>query len=490
MDKITLAIQKGQPISLKTSTLPPSIENLLDEIIEKILIKYQREDLKNALLLCVKEITGNAKKANLKRVYFRKNGFDINNSVHYSDAMSNFKQSVMDNLEMYFGLLEQLKYFIQITFQYSSEGVIITVSNNAPITNEELERIQQKYQKAINYEEAEDAFMDIVDQTEGAGLGIIMIVLMLKKEGINPKNYTINSKEGLTVARLAIHFNKIDQQKMYEVSEAIAKEVKTLPPFPENISRIRGLLRDKDANLSEVAKTIKIDPSLSADLLKLANSAQFMLPRKVSSIDEAIKIVGLRGLEHILASYGTKKILDERYGEMMPIWEHSYRVAFYAQELAKNRRLDKNIVEDVFLGGLLHDLGRYLIIAFRPDLIDKLDNLSNEKKLQIQVLEDLAMGITHAKIGALLAEKWNFPELLVKTIEFHHDPIFAEDKDRVMIYTVYLANALCNYQEGDITLEELDKNVLDFFNLKNNEDIQKVSTRLKELYDRKQKLFE
>ncbi len=490
MQKILDAIKKGQPISLKTTTLPFSIETLLDDILDKILTKYQKNELKNAISLCLKEVTGNAKKANLKRTFFRKHGLDISNPDDYDSGMEQFKAEVSDNIDLYHKLLEDMKYFIQITYQYSSEGIVVTVSNNSPVSKEELMRIRDRYEKALEYSDSEQAFYDAVDQTEGAGLGIIMTVLMLKKVGINPKNFIINSREGVTVARLAVHFKKVDKAKISELTDAIYNEIEILPLFPESIERLQELVKDEDAEITEIAGAIKQDPSFAADLLKLANSAQFMLPRRVSSIDEAVKIVGFTGLEQMLVTYGTKKIFEDRFGEMEDLWEHLYRSAFYAQELAKNRRFSKEIIENSFLGALLHDIGKFLITALRPDLIKKIFSLSAEKHLGVELIEDLAFGITHAKVGAILAEKWNFPETLISAIEFHHDPIFAQDDFIEIVYTVYLANAFCNIEDGILSPAELNPSVLQFFNLKNNEEITTVSERLKALYKSKKEKFQ
>jgi len=481
-EKIALAIQKGQPITLKTNSLPPSVEDLLDEILDTILIKYSRADLKNALSVCMKEITGNAKKANLKRAFFKKNGLDIYSKNQYDEGMKNFKKQIMEQLEYYYKLLEELQLYIQITYQYSSEGVIITISNNCPITEKELIRIRERLSKAMSYDGADDALMDILDDTEGAGLGIVMIVLMLKREGINPNAFVISSAENLTVARLSIHFARIDEKKVSVLSDAIFSEITSLPAFPENIARLRELLNSDEANMSQVAMTIKRDPSLSADLLKLTNSAQFMLPRKISSIDEAVKIVGFRGLRNIIASYGAKKILESKYGKMEDIWEHSYRCAFYAYEIGRNRSLEPSVIEDVFLGGLLHDLGKIITFALHPQLIDKIKKICHEKQLKTEILEDLAFSVTHAKVGALLAEKWNFPERLVKVIEFHHDPLFADNTNKDAVFTVYFANALCQLEKGEIVIEAFNKSVLEYFNIKDDDGILKLSARLQQLY--------
>ncbi len=93
---------------------------------------------------------------------------------------------------------------------------------------------------------------------------------------------------------------------------------------------------DPRATLSRIAGKIATDPALTADLLKLVNSAHYMLPRRVNNILQAVKIVGMKGLRNLLYSYGAQQIMGEKYAEMKTLWDHSYRTAFYAFMLARS----------------------------------------------------------------------------------------------------------------------------------------------------------
>jgi putative nucleotidyltransferase with HDIG domain len=289
---------------------------------------------------------------------------------------------------------------------------------------------------------------------------------------------------------LAVSFNKINEEVINEITNEIYAQIDKLPTFPSSIERVVDLIHDKNSNINSIAKAVKMDPSLSMDILKLSNSAQFMLPKRVSTIEEAIKIVGLSGLELMLSGYGAKKILDKNLGEMESVWEHSFKCAFYAQEIAKNRRLDRKGVEDAYLGGLLHDLGRFVIVSIKKDMFEKISAVSAEKKLNIEILEELTLGITHAKVGAILAKKWNFPESLVEVIELHHEPLFASEQNAAVVYTVYFANMLCNIETGERKIDDIDEFILEFFNLSDKNLIHKIIGRLNELYKEKKKRFE
>ena len=175
----------------------------------------------------------------------------------------------------------------------------------------------------------------MLDSSEGAGLGIVILVLMMKKIGLTEDCFSIDIEDGETVASITIPFSEVHLEQLETLTQTLVKEIDTLPQFPDNIVNLQRLIADRDSEISDIAREISVDPSLTADLLKLVNSAQFMLPKRVDNIVEAVKLVGTKGVRNLLYSYGTQKVLGEKYSEMRSLWQHSYRCAFYAYFLAK-----------------------------------------------------------------------------------------------------------------------------------------------------------
>jgi putative nucleotidyltransferase with HDIG domain len=196
-----------------------------------------------------------------------------------------------------------------------------------------------------------------------------------------------------------------------------------------------------------------------------------MLSKKVDSISEAVKMVGIRGIKNLLYSYGTVKILGDDTGDKKVLWEHSYKTAFYAYNIIKNFRKDRNMVDDAYVSGILHDMGKIIFSNVHPDLLEKINSLCQEKNLPASTFEDLAAGINHAEIGALIAEKWNFPECLIIAIRHHHDPGSAPEEQRDLVDAVYLANMFCNLEAGTITFDQLDAAVLTNFGIKTSKQV-------------------
>jgi putative nucleotidyltransferase with HDIG domain len=256
------------------------------------------------------------------------------------------------------------------------------------------------------------------------------------------------------------------------LSQAIVDQITSLPQFPENIVMIQKLINDPKSEMADIARQISMDPAMTADLLKVVNSAQFMLSKKVDSISEAVKMVGIRGIKNMLYSYGTQKILGDDTTDKRILWDHSYKTAFYAYNLAKNFRKDRNLLDDVFVGGILHDMGKIIFANVYPDLLNKIKTFCVEKGIPASTFEDLSAGLNHAEIGALIAQKWNFPDNLVSAIRLHHDPNVAPAEFKDLVETVYLANMLCEYEAGTVTFDQIDKKPLASFGISNEKQLE------------------
>jgi putative nucleotidyltransferase with HDIG domain len=197
----------------------------------------------------------------------------------------------------------------------------------------------------------------------------------------------------------------------------------------------------------------------------------------VDSIADAVKLVGIRGLKNLLYSYGTLKVLGDETAEKKKLWEHSYKTAFYAYNLIKNFRKDKNLLDDSYVGGILHDMGKIIFANVHPELLEKIRDFCTEKNLPASAFEDLSAGMNHAEIGALIAEKWNFPESLVNAIRFHHDPDAAPEKDKDLVEAVYLANMFCEYENDTVTFDQFEPSVLTAFGISSKKQMDSLLGR-------------
>jgi putative nucleotidyltransferase with HDIG domain len=482
--KVQRAARNSIPLSIKTYTLPHETEGSLEEILSIFLAEFGQAEIKDRIAYCMKELAVNAKKANTKRVYFHEKGLSIDDPADYEAGMQTFKQETLDNINHYLQKQKEAGLYIKVIFQAKAQTFTLSIRNNTLISKKEQIRVYDRIARSRAFNSMEEALSTVLDDSEGAGLGIVILVLMLKKMGLDEDAFDIDVDGEETVARITIPFSDIHVENLSELSTQIVNQIDILPQFPDNIVYLQKLINDPDSELSDIARQISMDPSLTADLLKVVNSAQFMLPKRVDNIVEAVKLVGLRGLKNLLYSYGTQKILKN---EQKWLWDHSYRTAFYAYNLAKNFKKKKDILDDAYVGGILHDMGKIIFSQVHPDLLDKIKDFCGEKQIERNLFEDLSAGLNHAEIGSLIAEKWNFPVPLVEAIKYHHEPTEHEDPDsRDVVYTVYLANALCEIQNRNMEYDQLDPNVLKAYGITGPEQLKMILERLSIAFERDQ----
>jgi len=475
--KIKKAVQSGIPLTITTFTLPHEIEVYMEQVLTIFLREVNQEKLKDYIVYCVQELAVNAKKANTKRVYFIERGLDISNPEDYKEGMVSFKEDTLKNIDHYLRIQKDKGLYIRLVFQIKKNVINIEVRNNVAITRTELVRIHDKLARSRQYDSMEEALTQILDDSEGAGLGLVIMVLMLKKMSLDEDCFDIIGTETETIARIMMPLDKTRLDNLSKLSKTIVENVDSLPQFPENIVMVQKMIGDPKSDMTDIARQISMDPAFTADLLKIVNSAQYMLAKKVDSIAEAVKLVGMRGIRNLLYSYGTQKILGDDTNEKHLLWEYSYKSAFYSYNLAKNFKKDPVLMDDAYVGGILHDMGKIIFASVHPELLEKIKAFCNEKGMPSSTFEDLSAGMNHAEIGGMVAEKWNFPERLVAAIRYHHDPLSADPEDQELVFTVYMANMLCHYEQGDVTYDQFETAVLDSYGISSQKQIDSLVQR-------------
>ena len=209
---------------------------------------------------------------------------------------------------------------------------------------------------------------------------------------------------------------------------------------------IMEMCNKPDASLQKIGEKIKNDPSLTADILKLANSAGFVATRKVDTINEALIRIGLKNLKNILIVASSKTILEKRFKKFEAIWTHCFKTAFYAKLIANTLKIPAT-EDQAFICGLLHDMGKIVLLSVDLDLTNKIAEIVAQHRIRTTtVIEEISIGISHSAIGRLIAEKWNFTEFLIQGIAYHHSPLLAKNEYKNIVYTTYLANLFCGVE--------------------------------------------
>lgn len=204
-DHIKLTIENGKILSLKTHKISKTVEENIQKAIELILDKLTYPTLVPTLYTIIKELAINACKANQKRIFFEEKGLDITNPEDYSKGLQEYKKLFSEAMSEEYGLKAKKKgYYCLIHFQYNQDGLTVEVINNTPIAKEEEKILREKLEKGMGYDDIAQFYMDNADNAEGAGLGLALILIMLKGEGIDPNLFRIIIGKETTTARLEI----------------------------------------------------------------------------------------------------------------------------------------------------------------------------------------------------------------------------------------------------------------------------------------------
>lgn len=481
--EIFLAIDQNRPLDLEFKYATPAILMLLNSIIAKTLSKFDHIFLLNSMITILREVVVNAIKANAKRIYFRKNGLNINDPHTYAQGMLKFKTDVIGEFDMIEDEMESSDYFVRIIFNYDDSGIKIKIFNNSPILPEELKRINHRIEKAIQYTDFADAYAEVDDETEGAGLGIVLTILFLKNMGIDPRSYKIETVNGLTETSLEVPKNLRHPEIVSSIKQRIIDEIEGIPTFPENIIQLQMLCNNPESSIDVISKKISADPALATDVLKLSNSAGFFPGKKIEDISTAVKSIGLKNLNALLTANNARKILDKRYKEYEHIWDHCNKTAVYARTIAQTFKI-QGIAESSFLAGLLHDLGKIVLLSTELRTVETISEIVKDRKIKTStVMEEISIGISHSTIGELIAKKWNFPDYLVDAIKNHHSPQNSPDQFKNLSYTVYLANLICGIEEKKYTFFYIEEAVLEKFNINDEKKFKELNETLKNAYE-------
>jgi putative nucleotidyltransferase with HDIG domain len=228
--------------------------------------------------------------------------------------------------------------------------------------------------------------------------------------------------------------------------------------MPKAGAKLRALLDQKNVPLAEIEKILRHDPGLAANVLRLANSAYFGIPAKVTTLKHAIILLGVKRFSKIAVAASMNKIMAnavEGYG-LSPgeLWLHSIAVSTTAEALAKNRKMDET--NDFFTPALLHDLGKLVLGKFLKAEQQKIDGFV-ENGVPFAIAEKEVLKTDHAEIGALILSKWSFPDDLIHAVRWHHYPQGLENSN-LHPEIVYLANLLCySNPDGKSDQDELNK---------------------------------
>ncbi|WP_232207774.1 HDOD domain-containing protein [Aminomonas paucivorans] len=232
------------------------------------------------------------------------------------------------------------------------------------------------------------------------------------------------------------------------IQRRVLKRVNDIPSLPQFVIDTLKKLDDPKSSAQDVADKLSRDEGLVLRILRLANSAYYGLPRRITGVSEAISLLGFKTVKSIVLAASVYKFMDGSFTgyalDRGELWKHSLSVAFASRYLAKKiKGLDD---EEAYVAGMVHDIGKIVLndyVRFGYGIIAK---LVEDDQVPFMDAERQVLGFDHAQVGGLIMEQWNLPETYMLAARYHHSPWELPEESKahqVFVDVIHVANILC-----------------------------------------------
>jgi putative nucleotidyltransferase with HDIG domain len=273
-------------------------------------------------------------------------------------------------------------------------------------------------------------------------------------------------------------------------AQELVSKIKSLPPVSYAALKLLNLLEQPAVSNEDVVQVLKCDNVLTAKLLRACNSPYFGLAEPVSSVDQAVFLLGHQQILHIVLTlaFGSAMVIPlPGYAvEANELWRHSLITAA-AGEIIAGEITDLNVDASVaFTVCLLHDIGKLVMNqTLTPEVQADIRSRIEKEQISRSEAEKAALGTDHAEVGACLLQSWHLPELIVESVANHHQPVL-KPRPRLSVVT-HLANCLAHFAGSapgwDAYAIRVDSNVIDTFNI-TEDRLETMIIAVRESFDR------
>ncbi|WP_419659216.1 two component system sensor histidine kinase [Desulfosarcina variabilis str. Montpellier] len=249
-----------------------------------------------------------------------------------------------------------------------------------------------------------------------------------------------------------------------ELRKKISQRDIKLPEIPSIIFKLNDTIADPFSSADDIAQVISKSPGLSALLLRIVNSAFYGFPSRIDSVARAVTIIGSKEVTALAVGISTMEVfkdIPKTVFDMRAFTQHSLACGVLSRILAASGNIRNT--EQMFVSGLLHDIGRLVIFKYYPQAAVLMLSAQSGDAVSLIDSEKKTLGFRHTDIAADLFEKWKFPVTLIQNVVFHHRPAAAQDPVKAgMIHLAdMIAHSLGEGKSGEWRLPTLDTDVWD-----------------------------
>ncbi len=246
--------------------------------------------------------------------------------------------------------------------------------------------------------------------------------------------------------------NALALQQLLESSaiKTMISGLGSIPTLPTSYHEILQELQSKEPSIAHVAAIISRDPAMTAKILQLANSALLGVRCQVSNARQAVTLMGLEMIQALVISVHIFSRFDEQRVQELQIpqlWKHCLATACCARAIAESEQAPKAVLEDCFSAGLLHDIGKLVLIGSLPKQYALVMAQAANQNIPLLQAEQECFGCTHAEVGGYLIGIWGLPHAIVEAVVWHHHPSSAPAKGLTPVTAVHVADAFLSLSD-------------------------------------------
>lgn len=254
---------------------------------------------------------------------------------------------------------------------------------------------------------------------------------------------------------------------------AIRSYVDKMPSLPTTVTKILEICNDPKASPADLNRVISLDPVLMGKVMKLINSAYYGVSQHITSLVRAIIMLGINTVKNLALSTAVFDNLANasnfRALNMEGFWRHSLCVGVTAKLIARKRKVDPKMLEEYFMAGLLHDLGKIpLNNRLSEQYVHAMAN-SDREHVSLYLAERREIGADHADVGRFIMANWQLGEEIVDSVAYHHSADGYQGDKKDIVYTIALSNFFANSLEigfaGDRYPERPKDKIFSYLNL-------------------------
>ena len=243
---------------------------------------------------------------------------------------------------------------------------------------------------------------------------------------------------------------------------AKVSQMEGIPSLPSLYLELVRQLQSSDTSIADIGQTVSKDIGMTAQILKIVNSAYFGLPQPMSNVQDAIGFLGTELVRNLALAVGVfSQFESSKLGglSLEVLWQHCSRTASAARSLARLEKAPRPVVEEAFTAGLLHDVGKLVLAGSYPEEYAQMGRDAQTLCVEAVVQERDTFGVDHAEVGGYLLGLWGLPPAVVESVAFHHFPTRSERTTFSALTAVHVANVLVQTRRpshGGIVAPEID----------------------------------